>query len=55
MYNYTARNTGINPYKAYRLTYDFALKEDYSLASISEITLKNNNPFEQIPAFVHKD
>ncbi len=45
---------GKNPYKAFRLKNEFALKENFKWSDLQKSDLETDNPLEEIPVEVQK-
>lgn len=55
VFDYKARLYGKNPYKAFRLKDEFAVKESFKWQDLVNVDLKENNPFVEIPVQVKKN
>lgn len=55
VFDFKAKIEGRNPYKGYRLKDEFAVKETFKWSDLSEVDIKNNNPFVEIPVEVRKN
>lgn len=46
VFDYKARQLGANPYKAYRLNDQFALKSNFKWSDLQKCNLEQTNPFQ---------
>lgn len=54
VFDHKASQTGASPYKAYRLKDEFAVKTSFQWSELQNCSLKQMNPFVQIPIEVKK-
>ncbi len=55
VFDFKSRELGQNPYRAFRLKDEFALKENFKWQDLQRTSLEQDNPFEEIPVEVAKN
>ena len=55
VFDYKARLEGRNPYKAFRLKDEFALKENFRWSDLQGTDLEKDDPLEEMKVVVQKN
>jgi hypothetical protein len=55
VFDFKSRLQGENPYRAFRLRDEFALRENFKWQDLQRTSLDEDNPFEEIPVEVSKN